>query len=920
MRNNILAIACMAVIAAVGCSVQDISPEKTPEKTPETSEAPGGYKVLTIKASQSETKTAYAGEVTFSWCQGDKISVLCNDGESNIWETFTAESAAKVSSFSATVPANVNTGALDGTKAAMYPADEGHVYTNASSGGMSFHIPATRDFRVSEGGHKETAIPMFAWGTPTDSYAFTNLTGAVKFTFTNVPCQQVKFTFRSYASKLNGTFPIRHDNQANARWDAADPASDSEKPVEYYGDVENDGTVCFYVPFATGSIWGHSQLELRDVQTDMAVFTHNAVGTITVTRNQITVLPELSQAFKSAYGIDWDGIQAATVSDGALKTMKATADDTYIYLYLEADPSGMCRTHDYDCRFHFYKQKEGGSVSYWSPAAAEIDPNDKWGVRNGNIYYSVYGSTAYASNLLMHPDTWYYEIRIARSADSDLLAGGTVKLGVMLDDVFAQGSDPWARSNGSVPYGIIPASGGQMYSLDIPVPVQYSFTEASGEVTNPERGMMSYAKFTFTDNTIPATSTISINQDYPGESLAFLLFYMPDFIDKDLSDNALTFIRAAFDKVRAAGKKAVVRFAYKETYSDSAPQEARPSQILSHIDQVEPILSDNSDIIYILQAGWLGTYGEWYYKTNNHSNSVPAYTDYYEYTVSGSTVTDFNNNHTTLLNKLLTVVPSPIQIGLRTAFYKRYFLSPSDIGHWDAISSCGTSDNQRLALFNDGFRGDYTDVGTFNSQTDWDMWYSQGSWLACGGELSYKNATDFAKVPDDLKDCDNAIAELRRQHWSYLHYSTSNRFMVSWYNDGRFEDIEKALGYRLVLGDVEVLYSSMASGAPVSYSMDIRNTGSAAVVYPRPFKLVLLHNGSPVVLADLGDVTALAPGADAVTLTGSFSWPQAVVAGDKLAIWLPDRSESLQGNDSYSIRLANNETTWESGCNVIHTF
>ena len=717
-------------------------------------DTPQGYKVLTIQATKSEdpTKTAYAGETTFSWCVGDKISVICNDGSANCWQTFTATTAAATSSFTATVPDGVNLGPMGSDyKVAMYPACNDHVYTDTWN--LKYNIPAERDFRAASGGHQESAIPMIAWGTDEDTYAFSNLTGAAKFSFTGVPCSAVKMTYTVPAVKLNGTFSLIYEggsidksNSSNVFWNVDNAANESEKTVTYYADV-TDGNVSFYLPYGTGGIWGMSTLRLSDAATDATLYNNTSVGDINIVKNRITVLPTLDLGYTTT---------------------------------------------------------------------------------------------------------------------------------------------------------------------------KVSFTESSGEVSNPERGMMSYSKFVFENDAIPSVKNIPL--DYTGESLAFMLFYLTDYMNKDLDDDAKDFISTEFDKVRAANKKAVVRFAYEETHVANAQHEATPTQVLKHVDQVADILSANADILYMVQAGWLGTYGEWYYKTNNNGETKDGYTDYYLYTKMGSTVTDLNDNHKNLLDRMLLKVPSPVQIGLRTAFYKRYYLSPDAINTWTPITSWGTDANDRLAFFNDGIRGSDSDVGTFNSQTDLDMWYSQGNWLACGGEMSYRSADVFAALSDDLKDCDQSIAEMRRQHLSYLHYSESNRFMAKWISEGRMEDLKKMLGYRLVLGDVSLGYLSLDAGQTVAYSIKIKNTGCAPVIYPRPFKLVLLHGGTPTVLKDLGDIREIAPGDDFYNLSGSFDLPAAVTAGDKLAIWLPDNASGLQSNAAYSIRLANAEVSWESGYNVIHTF
>jgi pimeloyl-ACP methyl ester carboxylesterase len=40
-------------------------------------------------------------------------------------------------------------------------------------------------------------------------------------------------------------------------------------------------------------------------------------------------------------------------------------------------------------------------------------------------------------------------------------------------------------------------------------------------------------------------------------------------------------------------------------------------RVVSHLDQLQPILTDNYDVIAFVQAGFIGSWGEWYYTTNN---------------------------------------------------------------------------------------------------------------------------------------------------------------------------------------------------------------------------------------------------------------------------------------------------------------
>ena len=116
-----------------------------------------------------------------------------------------------------------------------------------------------------------------------------------------------------------------------------------------------------------------------------------------------------------------------------------------------------------------------------------------------------------------------------------------------------------------------------------------------------------------------------------------------------------------------------------------------------------------------------------------------------------------------------------------------------------------------------------------------------------------------------------------------------------------------------------VLY---ASGQIVNFSFKVSNTGSASVIYPRPCKLVLLHGSTPTVLKDLTaahDVRDITPGSN-YTYIFDITLPQNICEGDRLAIWMPDKTAGLQSTAAYSIRLSNNDVTWDNGYNVIHTF
>ena len=147
------------------------------QTTPGVADGPDS-KVLAVSASlPPASKTSY-GEDPLApvWIAGDRIAVLCNDGIGNFWQVFRTDTPGASATFTAEVASGVNMGPLGGgRKVALYPAIESgtpHVYSSASS--IGYTIPAVQDFRPESGGHKESAVPLFAWGVtriPTHSHS-----------------------------------------------------------------------------------------------------------------------------------------------------------------------------------------------------------------------------------------------------------------------------------------------------------------------------------------------------------------------------------------------------------------------------------------------------------------------------------------------------------------------------------------------------------------------------------------------------------------------------------------------------------------------------------------------------------------------------------------------------------------------------
>ena len=401
------------------------------------------------------------------------------------------------------------------------------------------------------------------------------------------------------------------------------------------------------------------------------------------------------------------------------------------------------------------------------------------------------------------------------------------------------------------------------------------------------------------------------------------LFYLFDFVDADhISPDGLQYVRDVLTNVRQKGKKAIVRFAYNNEHPSDYHQEPTKDQILNHLTDLQPVLADFEDIIYVVQAGFIGTYGEWYYTTN--FSRFQGGKESRDFIVDGNKVTGYENR-AAVLDALLAAVPQSRQIELRTPFYKRYYLSPGSISSWTSLTAPGGTDaNARLAFHNDAFLAGSDDMGTYHHSEDRPMWKQQSAWLICGGEAPYGSSytLDYGDTFEEVR------AALCDYHYSYLHHDTAfhtgssggSRMMKYWHEQGWMPDIKKLLGYRLYLENAGITCEDRSAGSTMSVSVTLRNSGAAPVMNERPMKLVLLRNGVATVLEEqVGDIRKVASqGARNFTVTVTL--PRDIVAGDKLALWLPDAAAGLQSRSEYSIRLANSDVTWSSGYNVFYTF
>jgi hypothetical protein len=413
-----------------------------------------------------------------------------------------------------------------------------------------------------------------------------------------------------------------------------------------------------------------------------------------------------------------------------------------------------------------------------------------------------------------------------------------------------------------------------------------SFTASSANMLNPERGF-----YTTTRLTSPGDLAYVRAE---GKTLVYAAAHLDDYLgdnhEQDLPEHLLTDVQAGFDAVRAAGIKAVVRFQYDdgERYPAGA-NDATEATMLRHIAQLAPLLSANEDVLFLLQAGFIGAWGEWHTSLNF---------------VDGP---DGKEPRQRIVEGLLDALPSSRRVALRYPAYKRMFFGEQVTSLDDLLASSGRA---RAAHLNDCFLSSEDDVGTYQYEPlETLKTYLEGDTarVPIGGETC---------AVHERNACSVATAEMARFHWTYINDQYHREVLARWDDEGCRPDIERKLGYRLALVEGS-LPAEVKPGGSMRIALTLRNEGWAAPTNPRPVLLVLEDGGQRLVAELQADPRTWLPGDH--ELVARLRIPSALAEGDyRLALWLPDAADSLRERADYAIQLAN-EGTWgaASGDNTL---
>jgi len=388
--------------------------------------------------------------------------------------------------------------------------------------------------------------------------------------------------------------------------------------------------------------------------------------------------------------------------------------------------------------------------------------------------------------------------------------------------------------------------------------------------------------FYHADSHIDYNNLLSYRKE--GISLIFKTYQLGRFKNGLISTSFLRNMEEDFNILRRAGVKAVIRFSYTDK-STPPYGDARPEIVLRHIRQLKPVLMANSDVILVLQAGFIGAWGEWYY------------TDYYS--VSPGNISKKNwTDRRQLVDSLLASIPANRMVQVRTPQYKIKLLNMQAYVPVKPSQAYTDLPIARIAHHNDCFVAGPGDMGTYVDSTVEKPYLAKDSkYTIVGGETCQKSAQSTGS---------NSLKELRRFHWTFLNQDYNQSVIAEWQDQGYFPEIQKKLGYRFRMLDAN-LPDQSRPGGELNLKLTLINDGWANPTNPRNFAVILKNkkDGKEYYLKYQNDIR-LWPISDTIHLHIQAGLPANIESGNyEFYLNLSDGDTKLIDRPEYSIRMAN---------------
>jgi hypothetical protein len=425
-----------------------------------------------------------------------------------------------------------------------------------------------------------------------------------------------------------------------------------------------------------------------------------------------------------------------------------------------------------------------------------------------------------------------------------------------------------------------------------------NYTESFDIIANPERGLQKYSITNNNYNNTPNYSNIDesiITGWRTGAekvTVIYRYFMLSSYMNSNISQIYLDNIHIDFNRIRNAGLKCIVRFAYTDKIS-SSPQQPVKSQILAHINQLAPVLESNKDVILSHQAGFIGTWGEWYYTSSA------------EFGTEGNISSTQWKNRKEIVEAMLNATPFGIPIQVRYPAIKKTMYGSSQLNERTAYQNTA---NARIGFYNDAFLNNWGDMGTYSVGSENQNPVGTADYNYLSNETKYTlmtGETNGVKAP--RTDGANAVYEMGITNWTTLNRDYFTQNWTNWINSGHYNEILRRLGYRFVLRNSEFVMNDKN----LTVEINLDNVGFARPMKYREVYLVLKNTSTDSVHSFSISSTDIRTWETSVSINQVFDLTGLPKGSYNCYLNLPDTAFSLNARPEYSIRFANDDV-WEN--------
>lgn len=356
---------------------------------------------------------------------------------------------------------------------------------------------------------------------------------------------------------------------------------------------------------------------------------------------------------------------------------------------------------------------------------------------------------------------------------------------------------------------------------------QLDYTESTAAIANPDQGFyhpllvkVTKTGVTYNKSGISMTKLCHLRFDLSAYSAA------AGGSDEPLTQAALDGIAEVFETMRKRDKNAVVRFCYDGNYGGNANQEPPLATMQKHAQQFCPIVEKYNAVVTALELGMVGPWGEMHTSTAANSKTVNAL------------IQTFLDSTSTL----------PVTLRTPGRIYDYLGITVNDLDNYTMPEKA-----YRLGLYNDGYLGSSTDLGTFTNRSKEIAFFSkQNEHLPYGGEVTVPEST--------LHDIATCLPEMYQIHLSYLNEEWNDTVVNNWkkatvnsdcakadavyYGQTAYSYISNHMGYRFVLKNSTFTYPDNLEYLKVSLSLD--NVGFGNMYKKKQAKLLFVDSSDEV--------------------------------------------------------------------------